>query len=245
MEKTMKTLKEADLYMPIKAFFIENDYSVKGEVKDVDMVVSKDDDHIAIELKTTFNLKLILQAVDRQKYFDTVYVAIFRPKGKNRRYREIIHMLKRLELGLITVESLKKGMKVQIEHHPIPYKRQKNKKKERAIIKEIISRTGVVDNVGGSTKIKRMTAYREASILIATVLSDYESASPKELKRYTELEKTGQILYKNYYKWFDRIDQGKYKLNTSGFTALETYAETVEFFKNKLVRKANMNETIE
>lgn len=243
MEMKMNTLKEADLYMPIKAFFIENDYTVKGEVKDVDMVVSKDDSHIAIELKTSFNLKLVLQAVERQKYFDSVYVAIFKPKGKNRRYREIIHLLKRLEVGLITVESLKQGMKVHIEHHPIAFNRSKNKRKEKAIIKEIITRTGVEDNIGGSTKVKRMTAYREASLLTAVVLADFECASPKEIKKISNLDKTGQILYQNHYKWFDRIGQGKYQLNTLGYTALNTYTETVEYFRNDLKRKGTLDES--
>lgn len=225
-------MKESELYLPIKAFFIENGYEVAGEVKDVDVVITKDDETIAVELKTAFNLKLLMQAVERQRYFDSVYVGIPRPKH-NKRYKEMVHLLKRLEVGLITVDFLKSGPVVCIEHHPIPFERKTNTRKKRAIIKEVVNRTGLRDNLGGSTKQKRVTAYREAALYTAYVLSRFENAAPKEIKAITGLDKTSSILYSNFYGWFERVDKGLYALSQKGYDALKTYPEIVEYFKKR------------
>lgn len=232
-------IKESDLYPPIKTYFTENGYQVQGEVNGVDMVISKDDQHVGIELKTSFNLKLLLQAVDRQKYFDSVYVAIEKPRLKNRRYQEIIHVLKRLEIGLITVTFLKKGPQVYIEHHPLTYHPRPNKRKKDNILKEVKGRTGIVDNVGGSHKTKRVTVYREASLFIALVLSKEHESSPKLIKEYTNNPKTGQILYQNHYGWFQRIGQGLYSLSDKGYEALSEYREIVDYFKILIERDSH------
>lgn len=231
--------KESELYLPIKSYFLEMGYDVQGEVGKVDMVVSKDDEHVAIELKTAFNLKLLMQGVERQKYFDTVYVAIEMPKLKNRRYREIVHILKRLELGLITVTFLKKGPQVYIEHHPLEYTRKVHKAKKKFILKELEGRTGSLDNVGGTRSTKRVTVYREASIFIAYTLSILKEAAPKDIKKFTKNQKTGQILYQNHYNWFQRVDKGIYRLNDKGYKALEEYKVIVDYFKDILERENN------
>lgn len=235
----MTVLKESDLYEPIKAFFIENGYKVAGEVKDIDMVASKDDDVIAIELKPTFNLKLVLQAVDRQKMFASVYVAIFKPKKINRRYKEIVHLLKRLEVGLISVNQLRSGVRVTIEHHPLEYNRQVNHRRKKAVIREIKNRSGIVDNLGGTTKIKRVTAYREQSIAIAVALNMLGDSSPKSVKTLTEIDKTGSILYQNHYGWFDRIAQGVYCITSKGRAAIEEYKEISDYFINQYEERKN------
>ncbi len=227
----MSELKECDLYEPIKAFFIEQGYKVSGEVKNIDVVIHKDDDVIAIELKPTFNLKLILQAVDRQKFFDTVYVAIFKPKSINKRYKEVVHLTKRLEIGLITVNMLKSGTRVTIEHHPLEFNRRKNSRKKKAIIKEIENRSGIIDNVGGTTGIKRMTAYREASIAAAVALNMLGDSSPMAIKTLTDEQKSGQIMYQNHYGWFDRIGQGVYSLTNKGKDAIIEYKDISDYFK--------------
>lgn len=231
--------KEAELYEPIKDYFLSHDYFVNGEVNSVDMVISKDDEYIGIELKSSFNLKLLLQAVDRQKYFDSVYVAIEKPNKKNKRYREIIHLLKRLEIGLITVTFLKKGPVVTIEHHPLEFKRAKNNKKKKMIIREVEGRTGVLDNVGGTTKIKRITVYRETALHICYALSLLDTAAPKEIKKMTENDKTGQILYQNHYGWYERVDKGVYKISNKGLKALKEYSEIIDHFKVIVERKLN------
>jgi len=226
-------MKEEDLYLPIKEFFMEQGYAVYGEVKDIDVVMKKDDLVHAIELKPAFNLKLILQAVERQRYMDSVYVAIKKPQY-NKRYKEMIHLLKRLEIGLITVDFLKTKTKVTVEHHPIPLQKRTNNKKKRMVIKEVDSRLAIEDNLGGSTKVKRMTAYREQALMIAYVMHIRDLSKPKDIKALIGLDKTGQILYQNYYKWFERVDKGRYKLTALGLEALTTYYTTVSHLETLL-----------
>ncbi len=228
----MEKIKEADLYQPIKDFFISSGYSVKGEVYDVDIVISKEDELIAIEMKTAFNLKLLTQAVQRQKIFDSVYVAIIMPKKtyKNKRYKEIVHLLKRLEIGLITVNFLKTKTDVRVEHHPIEFNKKRNNKKRALVIKEINSRTGIVDNIAGTTKVKRVTAYREKAIHIACLLYKYGESSPKFLRSKGADSKTTSILYGNHYGWFDRINNGVYNINEKGSNALIEYKEISNHF---------------
>lgn len=226
-------MKEADLYYPIKDFFIKAGYEVYGEVKDVDMIIEKEGALFGIELKCAFNLKLILQAVDRQKYLDSVYVAIERPKY-NKRYKEMVHLLKRLEIGLITVEFLKTKTNVVIEHHPILLQRKRNSRKNQVIKREVSNRTNLIDNIGGTRGVKRMTAYRENALLIAYVMDKYDLNVPKDIKAYTKLSKTGQILYQNYYKWFERQGKGFYALSLEGRNALKAHHELLDHFEGLL-----------
>lgn len=70
--------RESDLYPIIKKSFKEQGYSVFSEVatnyRGVDAVAVKDDEHIAIELKTSFNNHLIRQAYWNTHYFDKSYI---------------------------------------------------------------------------------------------------------------------------------------------------------------------------
>lgn len=71
--------READLFPIIKKSFKEQGYTVFAEVacmyRGVDMVAIKDDEHIAIELKTAFNDHLLRQASWNLNHFDKSYVA--------------------------------------------------------------------------------------------------------------------------------------------------------------------------
>ena len=67
---------ETDLYPPIKTYLELNGYQVNAEVKDCDIVASKENDIIVVELKTSINLTLLAQAVLRQSISDSVYIAV-------------------------------------------------------------------------------------------------------------------------------------------------------------------------
>lgn len=69
---------EKTLYLPVKAFLESAGYRVKGEIGGCDMVGLSDDDPgivVICELKLTFNLELVLQAVDRASVCDEVWIA--------------------------------------------------------------------------------------------------------------------------------------------------------------------------
>ncbi len=74
----MRTAMETSLYQPIKAFIEAAGYEAKGEIGGCDLVgLSPGDAPIVVicELKLSFNLELILQAVDRAAIADEVWVA--------------------------------------------------------------------------------------------------------------------------------------------------------------------------
>src|SRR5690606_10603973 len=68
--------KETELYPPVKAYMEQRGYLVRSEVRDCDLAAVKDGHLVVVELKTRFNLDLILQGVDRQRLCPNVYLAV-------------------------------------------------------------------------------------------------------------------------------------------------------------------------
>ncbi|MGI6668085.1 MAG: hypothetical protein ACOX4M_01085 [Acetivibrionales bacterium] len=115
IKKTGEKIREADIYDPVREYLESLGYQVQAEVKGCDLSAIKGDELVIVELKTSFNLKLLIQAVKRQRAADSVYVAVPFPKGGKRTaaWRDMCMLLRRLELGLITVrkENGKTGLK--------------------------------------------------------------------------------------------------------------------------------------
>src|SRR5207302_6834356 len=99
---------ETALYLPVKRFLEKLGFTVKGEVGGCDLVaLSGDDPPVVVigELKLSFNLELILQAVDRAGAADEVWLAArLSSRGKGResdaRYR---NLCRRLGFGMLGV----------------------------------------------------------------------------------------------------------------------------------------------
>jgi len=79
---------ETALYLPVKRFLENLGFTVKGEVGGCDLVaLSGDEPPIVVigELKLSFNLELVLQAVDRAGACDEVWLAAkMSVRGKGR-----------------------------------------------------------------------------------------------------------------------------------------------------------------
>jgi hypothetical protein len=206
---------ETELSAPVKAYLESHGYQVNCEVKDCDIVATRGDDLIIVELKTSVNLTLLVQATKRQSISDSVYVAVPAPTKRNRLWRGTLTVLKRLEIGLLLVEEGAMGMVVSKQFDPIPYQRKKNARSRRALLTEVADRSGDY-NVGGSTKTTLMTAYRENAILIACCLSKLGASSPKSLRNLGTGDKTTSILSANHYGWFQRVEKGVYELTDQG-----------------------------
>jgi hypothetical protein len=228
---------ETDLYPPLYTYLTAQGYSVRSEVKHCDIIATKGEDIVAIEMKRGFTLKLVMQAVKRQRITDSVYVAIPRPRTglRSKSWQEMCHLLKRLELGLIVV-SLQGNGCVEVIFHPIPFVSRQNKQARRSILREVAGRSGDF-NVGGSSGRKLMTAYREDSIFIACCLEAFGQMSPKELKKLGTTDKSADILRHNYYGWFERIARGTYQLSGKGQGELNEYQEIAEYYRSKIVQK--------
>ena len=206
---------ETELSAPVKAYLESHGYQVNCEVKDCDIVATKGDDLIIVELKTSVNLTLLVQATKRQSISDSVYVAVPAPTKRNRQWRGTLTVLKRLEIGLLLVEEGAMGMLVSKQFDPVPYQRKKNTRSRRALLTEVADRSGDY-NVGGSTRTTLMTAYRENAILIACCLAKLGPSSPKSLRNLGTGDKTTSILSANHYGWFQRVEKGVYELTDQG-----------------------------
>lgn len=217
----MPIQSETELYEPIKIFMEKQGYTVRSEVKHCDIVAIRGDEpFVIIELKKTFNLPLVIQGMDRLQNTDQVYLATEQKvKGSapyNLHWSDLQRLCKMLGLGLMTVKFYKtKQPFVEILCEPAPYIPRKSAKRASAIMNEFRERSGDY-NVGGSSKRKLVTAYRERALQCANLMKLHGPLSPKQLKEMTGSTKVTELLQKNYYLWFQRIQRGSYGLTSQG-----------------------------
>jgi hypothetical protein len=231
--KKVRQMNETELYEPVKALFEDLGYTVTSEVNHIDIVAEKEDELTIIELKTAYNLKLILQAVKRQQLTDTVYIAIPMPKFTKRYHKDFKDkelLLRRLEIGLIFVSFTAKNPYAQIVFPPKPFNKnmsQGKSKRRKALLDEELARRHGDNNIGG-TRGKIITAYKETAILIAYYLSINEELSVKALKELTQNDKTPTFLTNNHYGWYDHVRRGYYCLSKKGKDELSQYQAIIE-----------------
>jgi hypothetical protein len=212
---------ETALYVPVKNFLESVGYSVKGEITGCDVVgLSEGEPRLVVicELKLTFNLELILQAVDRASISDEVWIAArISAKGKGReadkRYRDLC---RRLGIGMLGISSTGEVSIIVSSASPMP---RSNPKRRTRLINEHLKRQGD-PAAGGSTKVAIMTAYRQQALACAAALSA-RPLRPRDLKAIAPL--AGKILLSNHYGWFERIEKGIYGLSDAGRQALEQW----------------------
>ncbi len=97
-------MAEADLFGPIKRVLEGQGYTVKGEIGACDVVALRgDEEPVVVELKKSLNFALVLQAVDRMRVSDSVYIAFRIGKGHSASWRsrrkQVTSLLRRLGLG--------------------------------------------------------------------------------------------------------------------------------------------------
>lgn len=215
---------ETALYLPVKTFLEAAGYTVKGEIGGCDLVgLSEGDPTVVVvcELKLTFNLELILQAVDRASVSDEVWIAArVSAKGRGResdkRYRDLC---RRLGIGMLGVSDQGEVSVLVSSVSPMP---RTNPKRRTRLVKEHRKRVGD-PALGGSTKVPIMTAYRQQAIAIANALAD-GPLRPRDLKETAP--NAGATLRNNYYGWFEKVEKGVYALSNAGREAIE--ARTVD-----------------
>lgn len=208
-------IKETDLYEPIKTLLEKQGFLVKGEVKNCDIAALFGDELWVVEMKRSLSMGLLYQAMSRLSITPHVFVAIPRPKRSDKDFLIAQRILKKLELGLITVALDSPVKFAEIILFPAETKKRKPSKKSAAIRNEIEKRIG--DTPGGSRGLTITSAYRERCIKIACLLEHNKDLSPKELVQKYGCEKdSGLILQKNYYGWYYRVTRGRYALSDTG-----------------------------
>jgi len=246
-KKPPVTFTEADMFLPIKNFFSSIGYSVNAEVKGCDIALIKNDELLLVELKKSFNITLLYQAMNRKKDASQVYVAIPRPKKvRDKNYRAMLNILTKLEIGLITVAMDSPTHAVAIVLQPPAIPGNKLLKGREKMLREIYGRTNDT-NIGGSSKIKIMTAYREKSIKIACALHTLgEHATAPQLRRnYSCPPDTYQVMKRNFYGWFKFLGNAMFELTTKGKKMLisNEFADTVKYYMDEMkMMRTDLNE---
>lgn len=230
--------KESDLYRPVCDYFTSLGYDVQAEVKSCDLVASKDGETVIAELKTSFCLKLVYQAIERQSITDLVYIVIPRPKkgAKGTQWRNMLKLMKKLNIGIITVAMDSPMRAVDVVSVPDITDSSKNSRKKAALNKEMQARN-MRTTTGGTTHTKILTAYREKSIFVLCIMELLETASPSAIANLTGIDNAGYILSRNYYGWFEKISKGLYCLSNEGLNTLSgnDFTEAFDFYRKKAV----------
>ena len=206
------------LYLPVKRFLEKLGFEVKGEVCGCDLVALRESEPPVVvigELKLTFTLDLVLQAVDRSAACDEIRLAVRasrRGRGRERdpRVRKLCRLL---GLGLLSVSA---SGKVEVLVEPVAWRPRRDARRRSRIVDEHRRRQGD-PAVGGSTRQPIMTAYRQQALACAAALQ-WGPARPRELK--PNLPDAPKILRTNVYDWFVRVERGVYTLSNGGRAAL-------------------------
>jgi len=200
------TSREVDLYPAVKAFLERQGFDVKGEVGGCDVVaVRGDEPPVVVELKLRFTLDLVLQALDRLRIADTVYVAV--PAEAVRR-RGIRPLCRRLGLGLLAIHGPRGVVDVAVA--PGPYRPPRDRRRAARLVSEHARRRGD-PTPGGATRVPIMTAYRQEAIRIAEALAP-GPGTVAQVRRQAAAPNAGRILARDPYGWFERVERGSYRL---------------------------------
>ena len=221
-------INETALYAPVKKFLEAQGYDVKAEIGAADVVAVRGDEApLIVELKTGFSLSLIHQAIERQKITDDVYVAV--PSGGAIRSRKALarhhNLCRRLGLGLITVR-LKDGH-LFVHCDPAPYRPRQSAQKKKLLLAEFAKRQGD-PNLGGATRTKLMTAYRQDALRCLSFLSEQGATKAALVAKACDVEQARRIMADNHYGWFERVATGIYDITEAGEGALKTYGDDIE-----------------
>jgi hypothetical protein len=214
---------ETSLYPPVKRFLENLGYAAKGEVCGCDIVALRDGEPAALivcELKLSFTLELVLQAVERTAACDEVWLAVkASQRGRGRETDSRVKKLCRLcGFGLLSVFA---SGHVEVLVEPVPWKPRNDNKQRSRLVEEHRKRRGDTAT-GGSTRRPIMTAYRQQALACAHRLS-VGPAKPRDLKQ--DAPDAPKILLHNVYGWFERVERGVYDISAAGRAALEQWKD--------------------
>jgi|TARA_B110000240_G_scaffold100020_1_gene113303 hypothetical protein len=219
---------ETDLYLPLKTWFENQGFEVRGEVNHCDLVAQRGDDLVVVELKLKPSLKLLYQAADRLQITDEVYIGLPAPTKQRKALKAFQKLLGKLGVGLLLIHTSSIGHRVEQALPPSVVPHRRSRRKALALTKEFSGR-GQTDNLGGAASIKILTVYREDALLIFAFLENLTIASPKQLIALGCAARAGQILRDNHYDWFERVKRGHYALKPSASAAVTaTFPEVLK-----------------
>jgi hypothetical protein len=215
-----KRPSETSLYQPVKRYLETLGFTVKGEVCGCDLVALRGDEPPIVvigELKLSFSLDLVLQAVDRAAACDEVWLAVSAAGRVRLRDPRVRKLCRFLGFGLLGVSS---AGAVEVLVEPKPWRPRQDRKRRARLTDEHRKRIGD-PSLGGSTRHPIMTAYRQQALACAASLADGPRRT-SELRSVVPNAPT--ILLRNWYGWFTRIERGLYGLTPEGIVALARWS---------------------
>jgi hypothetical protein len=213
---------ETSLYPAVKRFLEAAGFRVKGEVNGCDAVAVHDGEGLRlaiVEMKLGFNLDLLLQAVERMRAADEVWLAVPATQRGRDRYRRVHRLCRLIGLGLIAVNESRARVEVLAE--PGPYRPRPDQRPRLWLLSEHAKRHGD-PSPGGSSRQPIMTAYRQQSLACAALLQA-GPGRPRDLRIVAPA--AGRILLHNVYGWFERTERGVYRLTADGEAALRGWPD--------------------
>jgi hypothetical protein len=162
---------ETSLYGPVKRYLETLGFTAKGEVCGCDLVALRGDEPPVVvigELKLTFSLDLVLQAVDRTAACDEIWLAVGPAGHKRLRDPRVRKLCRLLGFGLLAVSF---GGAVEVLLEPKPWRPRQDRKRRVRLIDEHRKRIGDPAS-GGSTRQPIMTAYRQQALACAAFLAE-------------------------------------------------------------------------
>lgn len=218
-------MQETDLYPPLKQYLEGLGYQVKGEIGLCDLVALREGEApLIIELKRQLNLTLLLQCIERLNSSDNVYLGV--PEELTilkTRYKSVAKLLRRLGLGLISINP--KTGKVTVLLDPLPYQPKVIAKRQGRLLGEFAKRVGDPLAGGSSTRRQQLTPYRRRAIALAEQLRIQGPSKAQQLAQILDDKQARQLLYKDHYGWFERIDTGIYQLSPRGARELDGWLD--------------------
>jgi hypothetical protein len=239
----------------VKRFLEGQGYVVKGEVRGCDVLAVRGGAEggpgepavVVVELKLTFTLSLVLQAVDRLAVTDLVYLALpgggsGSAPGSRRRlafspaHPSVRRLCRRLGLGLLAVHAAPASAgkaagsreRVEVVLDPVPCRvPRKNKARAALLLREHARRHGDPTPGGGTGGKPVVTAYRQEALRCAAFLLHHGGGGPlavAEVRHGATAPNAARILYRNVYGWFEPAGRGLYRLTGEGAEGLATFA---------------------
>ncbi len=170
---------------------------------------------VITELKLSFTLELVLQAVDRLAACDEVWLAVrASARGRGReRDRRVKKLCRLLGIGLLGIA--RSGL-VEIIAEPGPWRPRRDAAWRSQLVSEHRRRQGDPTS-GGSARAPIMTAYRQQALVCAAALVE----GPRRTRDVRLVAPdASKILLHNVYGWFTRVERGVYALSDDGKAAL-------------------------
>ena len=214
-------MSETSLYLPVKRFLEAAGFRVKGEVHGCDAVALHEGDKLRlaiVEMKLGFSLDLLLQAMDRMRLADEVWLAVPATRRGRDRDPRVHRLCRALGFGLMAVNTGRDRVEVLAE--PGPYRPRPDARRRARLLSEHARRRGD-PSPGGAARQPIMTAYRQQALDCAAALHAGD-ARPRDLR--VVAPDAARILGRNVYGWFERVGRGVYRLTEAGETALQRWS---------------------